>query len=125
MARLHSLLESLAGETLGEQLSEFLARVALSTSNAGAETSDDRVNLLTLHATKGLEFSRVFVVGVEDAQLPGAPPGKAPSTASIEDGRRLLYVGMTRAQDRLVLTRADRRRGLETGGSMYLAEMGL
>jgi superfamily I DNA/RNA helicase/inhibitor of KinA sporulation pathway (predicted exonuclease) len=125
MARLHSLLGSLTGGSLREQLVEFLARVALSTSNAGAETSEDRVNLLTLHATKGLEFSRVYVVGVEDAQLPGAQPGKAPNKDGIEDGRRLLYVGMTRAQDRLVLTRVDRRRGLETGGSMYLREIGL
>jgi len=125
MARLNSLLTSLTGDDLAGQLGEFLARVALSTSTAGAEVSDDRVNLLTLHATKGLEFSRVYVVGVEDGQLPGAPPGKRPAKAEIEDGRRLLYVGMTRARDRLVLTRALRRRGVESGEAMYLWEMGL
>jgi len=125
MARLQKLLASLGGESLQEDLTEFLGRVALSTSNAGAETAEDRVNLLTLHATKGLEFSRVYVVGVEDAQLPGSAPGKRPSKADIEDGRRLLYVGMTRARDRLVLTRVDRRRGVETGGEMYLDEIGL
>lgn len=125
MARLRTLLSSLGAQGLREQLTEFLGRVALSTSTAGAETSDDRVNLLTLHATKGLEFSRVYVVGVEDAQLPGARPEKRPSKAEIEDGRRLLYVGMTRARDRLVLTRVERRRGVETGGRMYLDEIGL
>ena len=125
MARLRSLLDSLTGDNLREQLGEFLARVALSTSTAGADTSDQRVNLLTLHATKGLEFSRVYIVGVEDTQLPGSASGKAPSTSDIEEGRRLLYVGMTRARDRLVLTRADRRLGQESGGSRYLGEMGL
>lgn len=125
MARLRNLLSSLTGQGLGEQLREFLGRVALSTSTAGAETSDDRVNLLTLHATKGLEFSRVYIVGVEDGQLPGSAPGKRPSKADIEDGRRLLYVGMTRAVDRLVLTRVARRRGVDAGGSMYLDEIGL
>ncbi len=125
MARLATLLGSLTGEDLQAQLGEFLARVALSTSTAGADVSEDRVNLLTLHATKGLEFSRVYVVGVEDGQLPGAQPGKRPSKAGIEDGRRLLYVGMTRARDRLVLTRAERRRGVESGEAMYLWEMGM
>jgi superfamily I DNA/RNA helicase/DNA polymerase III epsilon subunit-like protein len=125
MARLRSLLASLTGTDLREQLAEFLARVALSTSTAGAETSANRVNLLTLHATKGLEFSRVYVVGVEDGQLPGSAPGKRPGKSEIEDGRRLLYVGMTRARDRLVLTRVERRRGVEAGGSIYLEEIGL
>ena len=125
MARLRTLLQTLSGTTLREQLAEFLSRVALSTSAAGAETSEDRVNLLTLHATKGLEFSRVFIVGVEDGQLPGAPPGRSPSKADLEEGRRLLYVGMTRARDRLVLTRAARRGGVESGGGRFLSEMDL
>ena len=78
----------------------------------------DRVNLLTLHSTKGLEFSRVYIVGAEDAQLPGRPPsGVESSPAEIEEARRLLYVGMTRAKDRLVLSRAAVRGGNPTGGT--------
>ena len=86
----------------------------------------ERVNLLTLHSTKGLEFSRVYVVGVEDAQFPGRPPsGFEPTQAEVEEARRLLYVGMTRAKDRLVLSRAAVRRGNPTGGHRFLDEMGL
>jgi DNA helicase-2/ATP-dependent DNA helicase PcrA len=68
----------------------------------------------------------VYVVGVEDAQLPGRPPaGVEPAQAEIEEARRLLYVGMTRAKDRLVLSRAQVRRGNPTGGHRFLDEMGL
>jgi DNA helicase-2/ATP-dependent DNA helicase PcrA len=83
------------------------------------------VNLLTLHSTKGLEFSRVYVVGVEDFQLPGYYAAVEDREDEIQEARRLLYVGMTRAKDRLVLTRAERRFGLDSGGSTFLEEMGL
>jgi DNA helicase-2/ATP-dependent DNA helicase PcrA len=83
------------------------------------------VNLLTLHSTKGLEFSRVYIVGAEDAQLPGMPrDGREPPDDELQEARRLLYVGMTRAKDRLVLTRAERRKELPTGGHRFLTEMG-
>ena len=101
----------------------FLERVALSRSD-GVDPERKRVNLLTLHSTKGLEFSRVYVVGVEDAELPGSV-GKAPSKAEVEEARRLLYVGMTRAKDRLVLTRVEARSGTPTGGHRFLDEIGL
>jgi DNA helicase-2/ATP-dependent DNA helicase PcrA len=83
------------------------------------------VNLLTLHSTKGLEFSRVYVVGVEDEQLPGGRELARAATRDIEEARRVLYVGMTRAIDRLVLTRAESRFSKPTGGSLFLGEMGL
>jgi DNA helicase-2/ATP-dependent DNA helicase PcrA len=83
------------------------------------------VNLLTLHSTKGLEFSRVYVVGVENHQLPGWKALDANVEEEIQEARRLLYVGMTRAKDRLVLTRAQRRSGVDTGGSLFLIEAGL
>jgi DNA helicase II / ATP-dependent DNA helicase PcrA len=126
MARLGRLMEGLdeAGP-LDERIQALLARVALSKSE-GVEADPDRVNLLTLHAAKGLEFSRVYVVGVEDAELPGAREGgKGLSRAELEEARRLLYVGMTRARDRLVLTRAGLREGRPTGGARFLEEMGL
>lgn len=127
MARLRRLLEEAPGEGLAEQLRSFLDRVALSRSD-GSEKDPDlahRVNLLTLHSTKGLEFSRVYIVGAEDAELPGIPfDGRGVSDAELQEARRLLYVGMTRAKDRLVLTRTERRKDLPTGGFRFLEEMG-
>jgi DNA polymerase III epsilon subunit-like protein len=124
LARLRRLIANCQGESLGDRLLDFLERVALS-RNDGATTDRERVNLLTLHSTKGLEFSRVYILGVEDAQLPGGTPTRPATSAEIEEARRLLYVGMTRAIDRLVLTRAERRLGQRTGGHRFLDEMGL
>jgi superfamily I DNA/RNA helicase len=121
MHRLRPLLEQGGEKSLAEQIAGFLERVVLSRSD-GTERDPARVNLLTLHSTKGLEFSRVYIVGVEDAQLPG---GRDPSKREIEEARRLLYVGMTRTKDRLVLTRVEARGGKPTGGHRFLAEMGL
>jgi DNA helicase-2/ATP-dependent DNA helicase PcrA len=124
IARLEALLRQDATESLDEAIVRFLERVALSRSDgAGAEAH--RVNLLTLHSTKGLEFSRVYVVGVEDEQLPGWISRDEDPQHAMEESRRLLYVGMTRAIDRLVLTRVDRRSGKPSGASRFLDEMGL
>ena len=121
MQRLRPLFELFEGKPLGEQISGFLERIALSKMD-GIEPETARVNLLTLHSTKGLEFSRVYVVGAEDSALPG---GKDPSKREIEEARRLLYVGMTRTKDRLVLTRVDERNEKPTGGNRFLDEMSL
>jgi len=125
VARLRALIDepSPAG-TLKESIDRLLDRVALSTSE-GIEVAPDRVNLLTLHSTKGLEFSRVYIVGVEDYQIPGLREAKENRQAEIQEARRLLYVGMTRTRERLVLTRVERRFGMEAGGSSFLEEMGL
>ena len=122
--RLRMLVEASLGETLAQQIDDLLCRAALSTS-AGADTDPNRVNLLTLHSTKGLEFSRVYVVGVENQQLPGWKALEENVEEEIQEARRLLYVGMTRARDRLVLTRAERRAGVSSGGSLFLVEAGL
>ena len=126
MGRLRRLLDGATGESLADQLREFLDRVALSRSDAAEDAElPHRVNLLTLHSTKGLEFSRVYIVGAEDAQLPGLNrEGRDPPEDELQEARRLLYVGMTRAKDRLVLTRAERRKELPTGGYRFLTEMG-
>jgi DNA helicase-2/ATP-dependent DNA helicase PcrA len=100
---------------LNGSIDRLLERVALSTSE-GVDLAPDRINLLTLHSTKGLEFSRVYIVGVEDSEY---------LNDDIEESRRLLYVGMTRARERLVLTRVERRFGRLTGGSALLEEMQL
>src|SRR5213080_2056246 len=125
VARLRALIDepSPAG-TLKERIDRLLDRVALSTSE-GIEVAPDRVNLLTLHSTKGLEFSRVYIVGVEDYQIPGLREAKENRQAEIQEARRLLYVGMTRTRERLVLTRVERRFGMDTGGNGFLEEMGL
>ncbi len=124
VARLQSLIEVSGAETLEESIRRLLERVALSTSE-GVEADPHRVNLLTLHSTKGLEFSRVYVVGVEDYQMPGYYAAVQNRRDEIDEARRLLYVGMTRAKDRLVLTRTDRRRGRDSGGDLFLNEIGL
>jgi superfamily I DNA/RNA helicase len=124
MARMRRLIEQCADGTLHDQIARFLERVALSRSD-GADPERGRVNLLTLHSTKGLEFSRVYILGVEDSQLPGGSPGRSPPQTELEEARRLLYVGMTRAKDRLVLTRVEARNGQPTGGHRFVDEMGL
>jgi len=119
VARLRALMDD-GGPNLEDSIDRLLERVALSKSE-GEEAAPNRVNLLTLHSTKGLEFSRVYIVGVEDNELLGYQPTKD----EIEEARRLLYVGMTRARDRLILTRCERRSGRDAGGTMFLEEMGL
>ena len=125
MARMRSLLDRSGNGSLAEQIGVFLEKAALSSRPDGAEPAKARVNLLTLHSTKGLEFSRVYVLGVEDSQLIGGSPTRPSSREDVEEARRLLYVGMTRTKDRLVLTRVVRREGEPTGGHQFLDEMGL
>lgn len=83
----------------------------------------EKVALLTLHASKGLEFPLVIVTGCEDGLLPLRLPGL--ESSDIEEERRLLYVGMTRAKQRLLLTSARRRtlfgRTMENGPCPFLA----
>jgi DNA polymerase III epsilon subunit family exonuclease len=124
VARLQALVEVSQRDSLEESVARFLEYVALSTSE-GVEADPHRVNLLTLHSTKGLEFSRVYIIGCEDYQLPGYYAAVRNIKDEIEEARRLLYVGMTRAKDRLVLTRCDQRRGLPAGGNLFLGEIGL
>jgi len=124
VARLTALLEGSTAPTLAESIELLLNRVALSRSD-DVTTDKNRVSLLTLHATKGLEFSRVYIVGTENDQLPGYRALEHDDQHEIQEARRLLYVGMTRAKDRLVLTRALQRDGRATGGDLFLREAGL
>lgn len=124
MARLRRLIAGIPESPLNEQLGLFLERAALSKWD-GLEPERERVNLLTLHSTKGLEFSRVYIVGAEDGQLPGNTSSRVPATEEVEEARRLLYVGMTRTIDRLVLTRAATRGGRPTGEHQFLDDMDL
>ena len=124
MLRLRRLIAGIPEGPLDAQICAFLERAVLSRFD-GDEPSRGRVNLLTLHSTKGLEFSRVYVIGAEDASMPGGSPTNGPTPEEVEEARRLLYVGMTRTEDRLVLTCVSARGGKPTGGHQFLDEMGI
>jgi DNA helicase-2/ATP-dependent DNA helicase PcrA len=91
----------------GETLSEFLDHAAL-VSDADQYSADARVTLMTLHAAKGLEFPLVFLSGMEEGLFPHSRTLTDPT--GLEEERRLCYVGMTRAMDTLIMTRARYRR---------------
>ena len=124
MGRLRRLIEACERGELAASICAFLERAMLSQSD-GAEARPNRVKLLTMHSTKGLEFSRVYIVGVEDEQLVPLPRDGALNKLELEEARRLMYVAMTRTKDRLVMTRARTRDGKSTGGHRFLDEIGL
>jgi DNA helicase-2/ATP-dependent DNA helicase PcrA len=88
-------------------LEAFLEQVALVADTDAFEDSSDRVTIMTLHAAKGLEFKRVYIIGVEDELLPHKRSKE--SEWEIEEERRLLFVGITRAEERLELSCCKRR----------------
>ncbi|GIX31655.1 MAG: DNA helicase [Porticoccaceae bacterium] len=89
-------------------LVQFLAEVALDAGEEQAESGSDAVQLMTLHAAKGLEFPTVFIAGLEENLFPHRMSLDDPER--LEEERRLCYVGLTRAMHRLVLTWAECRR---------------
>jgi superfamily I DNA/RNA helicase/inhibitor of KinA sporulation pathway (predicted exonuclease) len=119
MQRLRPLLMMHEGLPLKDQILGLLERITLSKWD-GAQPDDERVNLLTLHSTKGLEFSRVYILGTDDSGF--GRNDKKPKD-QVEELRRLLYVGMTRTMDRLVMTCAETRNGETCGGHRLLDEM--
>lgn len=101
-------LRRLAAEYEDRGLTEFLEEVALVSDQDTLDENPNVPTLLTLHAAKGLEFPVVFIVGLEDGTLPHIRSFDDPEAMAEE--RRLLYVGITRAQDRLYLVHALNRR---------------
>jgi uncharacterized protein (TIGR00375 family) len=91
----------------GNDRSRFTDALALATDSDFFDPRAERVSLLTLHAAKGLEFSVVFIVGLEDGLMPLSWGETDDDT--VREERRLFYVGMTRAKDRLILSRALKR----------------
>ena len=89
-----------------DRLQDFLTMMALQSEGDQYERRGDRVTLMSLHASKGLEFAVVFIVGCEAGLLPYLPQNRM---VDLDEERRLFYVGMTRARRRLVLTHAGRR----------------
>jgi DNA helicase-2/ATP-dependent DNA helicase PcrA len=99
-------------------IDEFLERIAL--SSAGDQSADEQVVLMTIHIAKGLEWPVVFIAGMEDGLFPSlrARDGQS-EDAALEEERRLAYVAITRARERLVLSLAHERRIWgETKGSI-------
>jgi len=88
-------------------LAGFLEQVALVSDTDQQEAGSDSITLMTLHAAKGLEFPVVFITGCEEDLLPHA--NAAATEREVEEERRLFYVGMTRAKERLVLLHAEER----------------
>ena len=109
----HTAVELLAplAERCGHDLARFLDELALGAEVDTWDPRADRISLLTLHASKGLEFPVVFLVGCDDGLLPlrvGRAGGVRPA-ADLAEERRLLFVGMTRARSYLFLSGAGRR----------------
>lgn len=92
----------------GIQLTDFLAEISLMTDqDTDQEEVSDWVTLMTVHASKGLEFKNVFVVGLEEELFPSGMTSNHPQ--AIEEERRLFYVAITRAEDNCVLSYAKTR----------------
>ncbi|MGR5288531.1 DNA helicase II [Vibrio maritimus] len=89
-------------------LTAFLTHAALEAGEGQADEFDDAVQLMTLHSAKGLEFPMVFMVGVEEGMFPSQM--SAEEAGRLEEERRLCYVGMTRAMEKLFITYAEMRR---------------
>jgi DNA helicase II / ATP-dependent DNA helicase PcrA len=100
-------LGKIATEFEDRGLEDFLERLALVSDQDTLAEDVEAPTLLTLHAAKGLEFPVVFITGLDDGILPHSRSLDDPEEMAEE--RRLLYVGITRAKDRVYLTRADRR----------------
>lgn len=112
-SRIENLQElvNVAGEFESEDpdnvLGEFLSQVALVSDIDGMENITNNVTLMTLHSAKGLEFPTVFLAGLEEGIFPHSRTFN--SLSELEEERRLMYVGVTRAEETLYLTSAKRR----------------
>jgi DNA helicase-2/ATP-dependent DNA helicase PcrA len=106
-------------------LNSLLERLSLVADVDNYEESEESLTLITLHQVKGLEFPVVFIVGLEEGLLPHSR--SLESEAQVEEERRLCYVGITRAKDRLYLLRAFRRGFMGSSGpttaSRFLREL--
>jgi len=117
-------LKRLAEEYSTRTMDEFLENIAL-ISDQDTITEGNVPTLLTLHAAKGLEFGAVFIIGLDDGILPHSRSFDEPE--QMEEERRLFYVGITRAKDKLYLVRSIQRGGRymleETYPSRYMDDI--
>ena len=96
----------LEGDSEVSALEEFLAQISLYTDQDSIRDADSLVTLMTLHNAKGLEYDAVFMIGCEEGVFPHA---RSVEEGGLEEERRLCYVGVTRARERLWMTHARRR----------------
>ncbi|MBP0968351.1 MAG: UvrD-helicase domain-containing protein, partial [Oscillospiraceae bacterium] len=114
-------------ENEGEEpsLNGFLEEISLYTDQDRADESQDAITLMTVHAAKGLEFEKVFLVGMEEGVFPGRRSMDSPE--EIEEERRLAYVAVTRAKKQLCITTASYRmlfgQTASNSSSRFLREM--
>lgn len=100
-------IKEYASDNPSNTLADFLEQVALISDLDGVKDDDDFITLATVHAVKGLEFKCVFVVGLEEGLF---PVGRSMnSTADLEEERRIMYVAVTRAKERLYITNTTQR----------------
>jgi DNA helicase II / ATP-dependent DNA helicase PcrA len=107
-----------------DRVAEYLATAATGAAVSGDDIPKDRVPLMTLHGAKGLQFSYVFIPGLEEETLPSLGRGE-PSEERCEEERRLLYVGITRAKRQAILTSAAHRRNRYLQPSRFIGELSL
>ena len=86
-----------------QDLQTFLTGVAF-TSETSSDEENDKVSLMTIHTSKGLEFPVVFLIGMEEGLFPISRAVRSMSESDIEEERRLCYVGITRAKETLYMT---------------------
>ena len=102
-----SITASFEGRTGDISISDFLEEISLVADIEEHKVSDDAITLMTLHSAKGLEFKVVFIVGMEDGIFPHQ--NSFTETGGLEEERRLCYVGITRAKEKLYLSNARKR----------------
>lgn len=119
--RLHAQGEVLANALTRAGIPCQVAREGVGPDWEDLDLAAERVKLLSLHAAKGLEFAYVVLAGCEDGLLPLTAWGEEPPDP--EEERRLFYVGLTRAREQVILTRARRRRLLGQGGPTRLSPL--
>lgn len=100
-------------------LADVLSMMALTTDDI-CRDSDDAVHMMTIHASKGLEWDTVILAGIEDDLFPF---GLNPSSEEIDEAQRLLYVGVTRAKDRLAIFHVLHRDGVPKSPSRFLSAL--
>jgi hypothetical protein len=108
LEELEEAIREQAGEEEDFSIEAFLERAALMSEGDKLGDQEERLTLMTLHGAKGLEFPVVFMAGMEENLFPHSRSKDDPE--GLEEERRLCYVGMTRAMERLYLSHADRRR---------------
>jgi len=105
-------------DNLDAGLYPWLNRISLITRDSGEEDNDDKVNLMTIHSAKGLEFPVVFIAGAEDGLIPHQKSideaEEDAAAGSIEEERRLFYVAITRAREKLYISSCRNRRRLQS-----------